>query len=499
MHYHSTPEGEMSWIDLVNQAPCFKTVEGEIARLTERVAHTVTQMPRPEDPGYAARMQEAYDSTRNTIADIASDPEDLNVGMRLGYLWAQVIEFTPFILVDGEEVDLERGPRHLLAAWPAIVAGRYRQMREVETGEGPLYKRRLADINAWVGTGGYGPNPAEQQAAWGPLYEEDQLTRPHPTDGYQQEPGEATRAFLERIERHYAQAIGGSWNRWTRRIRRHLAKCFLGGLQEAARYGAVEDVASHLADKSWAELTNLAHREDQPWPSSGPTPVQDALGTHDTFQQTVFALQQYAQDPWMTPDSQASSGSPSPSLHASGNHFIPFNPDQTRPYARRRRRRRRAKGDTPPPSEQRLHAFRSEVSAIKQVMSQMVAEMNQVNGRLRAPWGPPPAPPGPNWAEPLQQVTPAPPSYPQGCGRCTRPAGPTPAAMARYPDNPNQGTRVYPGGEPLPPPDGEPSYSGYHQEYAYPGDEPYPPPDEAVFDSGYERDPAPPPSCAGRP
>ena len=88
MHYHSTPEGEMSWIDLVNQAPCFETVEGEIARLTERVAHTVTQMPRPEDPGYAARMQEAYDSTRNTIADIASDPEDLNVGMRLGYLWA---------------------------------------------------------------------------------------------------------------------------------------------------------------------------------------------------------------------------------------------------------------------------------------------------------------------------------------------------------------------------------------------------------------------------
>ena len=161
----------MSWEDLVKQAPSFKTVEGEIAKLTEKTAHAVARMPRPEDPGYTARMQEAYESTRTTIADIASDPEDINAGMRIGYLWAQVIEFTPFVLVDGDEVDLDRGPKHILAAWPAIVAGRYRQTRDVETGEGPLYKRRLANINAWIGTGGYGPNPAEQEAEWGPLYE----------------------------------------------------------------------------------------------------------------------------------------------------------------------------------------------------------------------------------------------------------------------------------------------------------------------------------------
>ena len=160
----------MSWEDLVKQAPSFKTVEGEIAKLTEKTAHAVARMPQPEDPGYTARMQEAYESTRTTIADIASDPEDINAGMRISYLWAQVIEFTPFVLVDGDEVDLDRGPKHILAAWPAIVAGRYRQTRDVETGEGPLYKRRLANINAWIGTGGYGPNPAEQEAEWGPLY-----------------------------------------------------------------------------------------------------------------------------------------------------------------------------------------------------------------------------------------------------------------------------------------------------------------------------------------
>ena len=53
----------MSWEDLVKQAPSFKTVEGEIAKLTEKTAHAVARMPQPEDPGYTARMQEAYEST----------------------------------------------------------------------------------------------------------------------------------------------------------------------------------------------------------------------------------------------------------------------------------------------------------------------------------------------------------------------------------------------------------------------------------------------------
>ena len=65
----------MSWEDLVKQAPSLKTVEGEIAKLTEKAAHAVARMPQPEDPGYTARMQEAYESTYTTIADIASEPE----------------------------------------------------------------------------------------------------------------------------------------------------------------------------------------------------------------------------------------------------------------------------------------------------------------------------------------------------------------------------------------------------------------------------------------
>ena len=59
-----------------------------------------------------------------------------------------------------------------------------------------------------------------------------------------------------------------------------------------------------------------------------------------------------------------------------------------------------------------MSAFKDEVNMIKQLMSQMATDMSKVSGRLRAPWGPPTAPHAPSWAEPPQQVTPAPPSYP---------------------------------------------------------------------------------------
>ena len=121
----------MSWDDLINQSPSYRAVEGEIASLAEKAAHAVTRMPHPSDPGYTARLREAYESTHTTIAAIASDPDDIDAGMRVGYLWAQVIDFTPFVSVDGEELDLDLGPKHVLAAWPAIVAGRYRQLRNV--------------------------------------------------------------------------------------------------------------------------------------------------------------------------------------------------------------------------------------------------------------------------------------------------------------------------------------------------------------------------------
>ena len=576
----------MSWDDLIDQAPSFRTVEGEILSLAERAAHAVTRMPHPTDPGYATRMREAYESTLTTVADIASDPDDINAGMRVGYLWAQVIDFTPFVTVDGEELDLDLGPKHVLATWPAIVAGRYRQLRNVETGKGPLYKRQLANINAWLGTGGYEPNHAEVQAGWGHPYEEEQQAYPNPVDPvtfdlaawktlrearshlavkltgrpegfldtdpqviaeqlnayekaltelgwpinsqesryllwellttphweilqhtwetrtaevtdmiatlktafgdtwaqrrdnltakYRQEPGEATRAFVERIERCFAQDLGDSWEEWTQKMRRHLIKRFIAGLRESTHHNlAITQDVDYLANLSWAEVTALTARVDQYWPYSDMTPAQTALGADSPPQQTVFALQQYSQDPWMTPDSQASSGSfsPSPDLHAHGNHFVPFSQDQTKPRNRRRRRRRRAKGNAPPHSEQRLDAFKSEVSLIKQLVNKMTTDMSEVSGRLRAPWGPPNAPYVPAKAPPPPQVVQVQPPYqPEepSCNCCAPQVPPTQVPPTRYATNPTWETQFYPEDAPNPPTDAELYDSEYGRESADP-------------------------------
>ena len=89
---------------------------------------------------------------------------------------------SPPLSVDGEELDLDLGPKHILAGWPAIVAGRYRQLRDLETGESPQYKRELADINTWLGRGGYEPSRVEVQAGWGSPYKERQQTYDNPVD-----------------------------------------------------------------------------------------------------------------------------------------------------------------------------------------------------------------------------------------------------------------------------------------------------------------------------
>ena len=99
----------------------------------------------------------------------------------------------------------------------------------------------------------------------------------------------------------------------------------------------------------------------------------------------------------------------------------------------------------------------------------MATDMNEVSGRLRAPWGPPTAPYAPGRAPPPPQVTQVPPPYQLGCGCCTQQVYPTQVTTTRYANDPNWET------------------------HAYPGDEPDPPPDKAFYDSGYERDPMGPP------
>ena len=76
------------------------------------------------------------------------------------------------------------------------------------------------------------------------------------TTTFSQEPGEATRAFAERIERRFARDLGGGWEGWTKVMHHHFIKRFLMGMLESTYHhpANTQDVG-YLADLSWSDQT----------------------------------------------------------------------------------------------------------------------------------------------------------------------------------------------------------------------------------------------------
>ena len=144
---------KVDWADLSDNPPSYIEIKREISRWAAGITRSFARMPQRTDPRYENRMREAYISTCDNIAIIAEDPEDIDAGMRIAYMWVQVTPYAGLIRVNGGELNLNKGPEHILAGWPAIVAGRYRQLRELEQGE--YHLNELADINTWISGGKY--------------------------------------------------------------------------------------------------------------------------------------------------------------------------------------------------------------------------------------------------------------------------------------------------------------------------------------------------------
>ena len=177
-------QGKVTWADLINHPPSYEEVELAISKWAAKIAAPTAQLPRRSDPGYDTRMLEAYVSTCDNIAATAENSEDIDAGMRIVYMEEQATPYAGLIQVDGNDLNLARGPRHIQAGWPAIVAGRYQQLREIELGNSPL--NELADLNSWINDGKYEPSYAETEAEWGETYEGEPqvLSNPVSTESF---------------------------------------------------------------------------------------------------------------------------------------------------------------------------------------------------------------------------------------------------------------------------------------------------------------------------
>ena len=139
-------EEEVTWGNLQDKAQGQESVQATIASWSAGTPRPFAGMPRPTEPGYRERMEKAYEDTMRDLATVATAPQTPTANIILGRMGVHATGFVSCLKIEGEEFDPHAGPKHLLAALPAIVAGRYRQIRDCEEGERGM--RELAAAEA---------------------------------------------------------------------------------------------------------------------------------------------------------------------------------------------------------------------------------------------------------------------------------------------------------------------------------------------------------------
>ena len=137
---------DVEWPTIMQHMPPYEDVVKTIEGWSAGSARPFAGMPRPTEPDYARRMREAYNSTLDTIRAIQREPDSRGSGMLIGQILMEANGFANRIKVGGADFDPDQGAAHVLAGMPAIVAGKYRQIRERKDGEAGM--EALADLDA---------------------------------------------------------------------------------------------------------------------------------------------------------------------------------------------------------------------------------------------------------------------------------------------------------------------------------------------------------------
>ena len=125
----------VDWTNLHQYAHTFEAVIAQVEYWGQAATGPFAGMPRPTEPKFRELMRWAYDETIQSIRDIQKDPKSQEAGILLGQMHVQADGFSNLITVDGEPFKPAKGPAHILAGLPAIIAGRYRQRRQHDEGD----------------------------------------------------------------------------------------------------------------------------------------------------------------------------------------------------------------------------------------------------------------------------------------------------------------------------------------------------------------------------
>ena len=136
-------------------AECKKVVRN----WTSSAPRAFAGMPRESDIGFEERLTRAHQDICEKLGVVALDPKSPSAMAIFGAFNVLATGFVDNLVIDGKPFAADAGPKHILAGFTALVAGRYRQERETE--EGKVGMEEVAKMESRFGKDGLRPTPRE--------------------------------------------------------------------------------------------------------------------------------------------------------------------------------------------------------------------------------------------------------------------------------------------------------------------------------------------------
>ena len=153
---------DITWASLPNLRPNFDECKKHIVKWDIGTTRSFAGMPRPSDVDFETRLRSAYTDICSKTDAIAADHKS---AVSIGIFSAMNVLATGFadlLVIDGDPFMANRSAKHIIEGFPAIVAGRYRQLRESEESKRGLSE--VAKMNTWFGKDDKRPTSREIDA-----------------------------------------------------------------------------------------------------------------------------------------------------------------------------------------------------------------------------------------------------------------------------------------------------------------------------------------------
>ena len=171
-------DGDYTWANLPTVRPSFEECKKVVQNWGSSAPRPFAGMPRLSNIGFEDRFVKAYQDICEKLDIIARDPKSSHAMAVFGAFNVLAAGFADNLVIDNQPFSSFTGPKHVFVGFAALVAGRYRQEREME--EGKVGLAEVEKIEARFGKDGIRPTPREVSTCIDHRAELEQKRPPNP-------------------------------------------------------------------------------------------------------------------------------------------------------------------------------------------------------------------------------------------------------------------------------------------------------------------------------